>query len=297
MNFNFDTFNVRCSAIAKVLSTSRDNPCLTEKQAIRLTELENKESLTDKMKLELADLLVKKENSTKVVLSDTCIEYLMEEYAWRTARKQSVTKEMDMEYTQKGKEVEEESITLLSRVDFDIYHKNTERVNNDFLSGEPDIFLGEAIMRARKITDIKSCWDYPTFLKKIHKKADNGYDWQVKGYMDITGADEGDIAYCLVCMPESIQNDYRRRLLYKMNVATEENPEYLAALAELENSMTFTDIPIHKRVFKVKIDPMGSFQRQQVYDRVKVCREWLFNFDAMYQQINLPVEEIEFQNT
>jgi len=289
-DFNWDQFKVRCSSISKILSTSRDNPVLTEKQTLRLQELEGKESLTDKMKLELADLLVKKENSTKLCLSDTCIEYLMEAYAWETARKQSVTKEMDMEYTQKGKMVEEESITLLSMVDFEIYSKNQERVSNDYLSGEPDIYLGEHILAAQKITDIKSCWDYPGFLKKIHKKIDNGYDYQIKGYCDITGAPVGEIAYCLVDMPDSIKNDYRRRLFYKINPVTEESPEFKAALAELEHSMTFLDIPIHKRVYKVPVQPFSDFERQRVYDRVKQCREWLCNFDQQYQQINLPTE-------
>jgi hypothetical protein len=285
---NWDEFKVRCSSISKILSNSRESPTLTEKQSVRLKELESKESLTEKMKAELTDLLVRKDNENKISLSDTCIEYLMEAYAWETANKQSVTKEMDLEYTRKGKMVEESSITLLSMVDFEIYHKNEERVYNDFLSGEPDIYIGSSVMGAQKIVDIKSCWDYPGFLRKIHAKSDNGYNHQLRGYMDITGANEGEIAYCLVDMPETTQNDYKRKLFYKLNPVTEESPEFLEAWHHLQHSMNFVDIPIHKRVFKVKVEPFTPFERQRVYDRVKICREWLANFDEMYQKINLP---------
>lgn len=268
------------------MSKSMANPCLTEKQALRLVELEAKGIVTGKQQEEMADLLVKRANSSKIVLSDTCIAYLMEVYAWETARKVSVSKDMDIEYIQKGRLVEPESIELLSFVENTVYTKNEQRVSNDFLTGCPDIYVGETIMTATKITDIKSIWDYPTFLCKIHKGLENGYTDQLRGYMDITGARESEVANCLITMPEVIINDYRRRLLYKMNVATDENPEYKAFMAELEQSMNFDDIPPHKRVYKLPVEPFSDFEQQAVYDRVKVCREWLCQFDEYYNNLN-----------
>lgn len=282
----WDKFKVRCSAINSVMSTSRSNPTLTDKQKARLDELYAKDSLTDKQALEIAELQVKEQNSKKVVLSDSCIEYLMEAYAYVTAQKQSVTKELDIQYTSKGKMVEEESIILLSQLDKVLYTKNDHRIENDYLTGEPDIHDGEDIKSCKRIIDIKSVWDYPGFLKKINQKVDNGYDYQIKGYMDLTGATEGQIAYVLVNTPDIIVNDYKRKLFYRMNVATEQNPDYLRQSAILEHSMFFDDIDIHKRVFKVPIEPFTEEQRQAVYDRIKVCREWLNNFHEQYQKIN-----------
>jgi hypothetical protein len=241
--------------------------------------------LTEKQQAELADLKVKQDNGTKIVLSDTCIEYLLEEYSWKTVKKKAVSKEMDIEYTQKGRLAEDASITLLCRVDKAIYVKNTQRVNNEFLSGEPDIFLGPTIMEAEQIEDIKSIWDYPGFLKKIINGLDAIYDWQLKGYMDITGARKGNVANCLVDMPPTIINDYKRRLFYRLGVATDEAPEYKLAEAELVHSMTFQDIPMSQRVFKFPVEPFTPEQQQRVYDRVKVCREWLAEFHEQYQRL------------
>jgi len=272
------------------MSNSRSNPVLTENQAKELQDLEYKlrtgGPLTEKQRQKLAELQLKRENGKKVILSDTCIAYLMEEYAWRTARKKSVSKEMDIEFTTKGRMCEEDSITLLSRVEKVFYKKNEERVSNDFLSGEPDLFTGETIMTAERITDIKTVWDYPGFLKKIHTPLENGYTDQVGGYGDITGAKDLEVAYCLVNMPETTINDYKRRLFYRMDVATDENPEYKKAVAELEQSMRFDDIPIQKRVYKIPIEPYTKERQQLIYDRVKVCRDWLFTFYEQYQKLN-----------
>jgi len=287
-DINFDLFKCRCSSIHKALANSRSNPVLTEKQSIRLSELETKASLTDKTREELAELLIKKQNITKVVLSDTYIEYLMEWYSWHTTGKVPVSKEtMYINYVEKGKDVEDDSITLLSLVEGEIHEKNEERIQNDYLSGIPDIYTGKSIMQAKKIKDIKSSWDYPGFLKKIHSANSNGNDLQLKGYMDITGAPEAEIVHCLVNTPERIKYDLRGYLLKKMNVISEESPEFLSAYDELARSMDFDDIPIHKRVFKIKVDQFSEFQRQQVYDRVKVGREWLWNFHEMYEMLNL----------
>jgi hypothetical protein len=286
MTVNFDNFKVRCSAIGKILTNSKDNPCLTEKQAIRLDELQAKPTLTEKQSIELAELLVKKDNSTKVILSDTCIEYLMEAYALHVHGKRSVTKELDIEFYEKGKLQEEESITLLSRVEKIFYIKNDQRVENDYLSGEPDIYSGVSIMQAIRITDIKSVWDYPGFLKRTQKGLEPHHDEQVKGYMDITDAPQGEVAYCLVNMPETIKNDYKRKLFYRMNAATDEDIEYKRAAAVLEQSMSFDDIPMEQRVFKVSLSPFTTFERQRVYDRVKVCRDWLNTFHEEYLKLN-----------
>jgi hypothetical protein len=290
---NFDDFKVRCSAISMVLANSRSNPVLTEKQALRLTELEGKDKLTEPMKAEMTDLLVKKDNGTKVILSDTCISYLMSEYAWRTEGMVSVTKElMDIPQLQKGVLVEADSLMLLSKVDGVLYQPNInedderERVYNEFLSGEVDAYVGKGIIGATTLPDIKSIWDYPTFLCKIHEPLTIANDWQLKGYGDITGCTDIFVANCLINTPENIIESLKFKLLRKLDVATEEAPEFQRKWAMIERSMRFDHIPEHQRVFKKKVEPMTTFQQQQLYDRVKVCREWLNNFHETYQLLN-----------
>lgn len=285
---NWDNFKCRCSGISKIMANSRSNPQITDKQLERLKQLEAREVLTDKHELELAELRLKMGNRKKALLSDSCIEYLMELYAYETQGMRSIAREQNEILTmKKGKLAEEDSITLLSIIDGILYEKNDEVIENDFLRGEPDVYVGPEVMKATKITDIKSCWDYPSFLKKISSGDNNGYILQVQGYCDITGATEGEIAYCLVNMPEVMQNDFKKRLFYSGEYISDESPSFLKEWKEWQHSMIFDSIPHHKRVFKVNVDPFTDEQRQKVYDRVKVCREWLNNFDETYQSLGI----------
>lgn len=293
-NITFDDFKVRCSAIHIAMSNSRSNPCLTEKQVIRLNELQSKETLTEKMKLELAELLIKQENGTKVILSDTCIAYLMEEYAFKTEGMIRVSKEiMDVPQMSKGTMVEPQSLQLLSIVDGVMYKPNSdidgnrERVYNDYLSGEIDAYLGDSIMTAEKILDIKSIWDFPTFLCKIHEPLTSANEWQLKGYGDISGAKELFVSNCLVDTPQHIIESTKWKLLSKLNVTTDEDPKFKEKWEIVQRSMIFTPIPVHKRVFKKKVEPMSPEQRTLLYDRVKVCRDWLNAFHEQYLSLNL----------
>jgi hypothetical protein len=144
-------------------------------------------------------------------------------------------------------------------------------------------------MQATKITDIKTCFDYPSFLKKKNVPLPIAYTMQVQGYCDITGAGEGEIAHVVADMPESMINEFKKKLFYKMEVATEENPEFKAKWEILENSMRFHDIAVDERVYKQKVIPFTEREQQQVYDRVKVCREWLNNFHIQHKNINSQV--------
>jgi hypothetical protein len=284
---DWQQFRCRCSAITMMLSEKQGEAPLTENQLKKIEELEAKDKRTEKQDAELCALLLRKNKPKEIVLSDTCIGYLMEHYAWVTQRMVSVSKEMDIDYLNKGKIQEPDGIKLLNDVDGQTYLKyEGERISNEFLSGKPDIFVGKEIYAAEKITDLKNIWDYPGFLRKIHAAITPANDLQIKGYMDITGAKEGEVANVLTNMPETIVNDYRRRLFYKMGVATDEAPEYKEAEQEMLRSFYFDIIPKHQRVFKLKVEPLSDFDRQKIYDKVKICREWLFKFDEQYQKLN-----------
>lgn len=291
-NIDFSDFKVRCSAISKVLSNSRSNPQLTEKQAVELEKfrnlLEDGVILTPKQMETYVFLREKEDNGTKVILSDTCIEYLMVEYAWKTEGMISVNKEaMDLVAMKKGKEVEAMSGKLLGLVDGVEYKTDKDRIYNEFLSGEIDFYFGPHVYLAERIVDNKASWDYPIFLKKIHTGLENGQREQVQGYGDITGAKELYIANTLVDTPDEIIEEMKYRLAKKMGCVTTEDTEFLKEWATWEKSMKFTHIPIHKRAHKIKIEPFTQFEREKLYDRVKVCREWLNNFHESYQKLNL----------
>lgn len=285
-SYNWYQWKCRCSSISKILSNAQSNAPITEKQLERLKELDEKPIRTEKQSIELTELIQKRENSKKIVLGDVAVSYLMEVYAWETVRKCSVTKELNVDFIQKGKMGEKEGLELLSYCENYFYEKNTERVFNDFLSGEPDTFKGDHIMEAETVPDIKIIWDYPGFLCKIDKAAEREYRFQLAGYADITGAKEAFVANCLIDTPEPIRNDYKKKLFYKGDYLTEESPQFLAAWEPIERSMIFRDIPILQRFNKVHVELFSDYERNQIYERVKFCREWLADFDTKYKQLN-----------
>ena len=184
-------------------------------------------------------------------------------------------KDIPNKYITKGLAVEEDSITLYSRVNKTFYKKNSERLNNRYISGEPDLYIGEEIFRADTIIDIKSSWDIHTFFATTAKKLNSDYYWQMQGYMDLTGAASAKLAYCLVNTPEQMINDAKRRLSWQMGVIDEENsPEFKEACVEIEKNMIYDDIPLKERVIEIVIE-RDEDAIKSIHDRVIDCREYL----------------------
>lgn len=293
MTFDPTKFKARCSSIHTVMAMGKGSELLTEKQKAKLEELENKIFLTESMKEELARLQLKKDNGNKIVISDGCVTYLTEWYAWETQKMVKMSKEvMETPQMQKGIYVETDSLDLLCSVDRVVYKENRDadggrqRVENEYLSGEVDCYVGNSIMEAEIVPDIKSIWDYPTFLGKTLDDLSHPNNWQLKGYGDITGAKKMFVANCLVNTPAHIVYDMRQRLLRKLNCISDESPEFIEKWEVLEHSMTFDTIPARQRVYKKDVEPLTPEQKQYLYDRVKACRDWLFDFHEQYEKLN-----------
>jgi hypothetical protein len=179
------------------------------------------------------------------VLSKTAQKHLIEVYiAEKYGRKRDIqTKQM-----KKGIEAEQDSIDLLSMYLKLPFSKNEERFKNDFITGLPDIINGDTII------DIKSSYDLWTFLGNIPDKLDNLYYWQMQSYMWLTGTRKATIAYCLVNTPESIIQQEKYYLLKKMDVISEESPEFIKEAMKVEFNMTFDDISINERILTFNVN-------------------------------------------
>jgi hypothetical protein len=187
---------------------------------------------------------VNKADKEAGVLSKTAQKHLIEVYiAEKYGRKRDIqTKQM-----KKGIEAEQDSIDLLSMYLKLPFSKNEERFKNDFITGLPDIINGDTII------DIKSSYDLWTFLGNIPDKLDNLYYWQMQSYMWLTGTKNATIAYCLVNTPESIIQQEKYYLLKKMDVISEESPEFIKEAMKIEFNMTFDDISIDERILTFNI--------------------------------------------
>lgn len=179
-------------------------------------------------------------------------------------------KDISSKYLEKGNTVEEDSITLLSRIKKTYFVKNTVRKENDYITGEADIVDPD-------LYDTKSCWDIHSFFKAKTSKLVSGYCWQMKGYCELYGFEKGIVAFTLIDTPLGLIESEKRSLFYKMDVATMENPLYLEACASLEKELTFSDIPMEERIHEVAV-PHCPEDMQKLYERIIICRQFLSEF-------------------
>jgi len=194
-------------------------------------------------------------------------------------KKDITTKQMN-----KGKLGEEDGITLVCRVEKQLYVKNQEQLENEWFTGHPDIFLGESIQKAKQVHDIKCSWELDTFTSKLIESVDKAYEAQLNVYYSLTGAESGSLMYCLVSAPQQIVEQEKRSLLWKMDVSTELNPDYIEAAKELEHLMIFEDIPIQERLIKIPV-PRDEKLIEKMKAKVPLFREWLSNFEKKHTSL------------
>jgi hypothetical protein len=99
-------------------------------------------------------------------------------------------------YLSKGIECEDDSIELFNNVFFKSLVKNTERITNDFITGECDLLDGDTVI------DIKTSWNLKTFAKQ--RNDTTCYEWQLRGYMWLYDKDKACTAHCLVDTPKDL---------------------------------------------------------------------------------------------
>jgi hypothetical protein len=197
-------------------------------------------------------------------LSETCKAHLLQCWIGETYGR---FKGDTNKYIEKGNMVEEDSITLYSRVAKKLFTKNNETFSNEFITGTPDI------IHDSHVVDIKSCWDMFTFFANLHKPLNKDYLYQLNGYWDLLQARSASLVYVLVNTPDVILEQEKSRLRYKMGlIDPESNPVYLHAVAEIDKNGLFDDVPIEKRWIELEVPKL---EIAKVYDRVKDCREFL----------------------
>lgn len=202
------------------------------------------------------------------VLSQTAKSYIHELVL---QVKYGIRKEFSSRYTDKGNEVENESISLVNEVlDVGFIYKNEEYFENDWITGTPDVNTEQVLL------DVKSSWDgttFPFFETEIPTK---DYYYQLQGYMELTGKTRSLLCYCLVNTPEEMVEDEVRRAHWNANLLEES----LDLRDEVQRRHNFDHIPDNRRVkvFEVEKDEKVI---EAIKERVELCREYyntLINF-------------------
>ena len=169
--------------------------------------------------------------------------------------------EFSSKETQKGIEVEDQSIALLNRVRGLALQKNTERKTNGLITGECDLYDA-----ARKRGhDLKSSWSAKTFPGWTKDCEDKLYEWQMRGYMWLWDADEWEVNYALVDTPERLIG-YEPLQLHVVN-----------------------HIPEHLRLTTWLIERDFAKERA-IAEKVEAAREYYAEVIEEFDQIHRPVE-------
>ena len=253
-------------------------------------------------------------NADKILFRCSSLGYLMTEPKNKSEKLSETTKthlvdvyvanvygrhtEIDNKFLSKGNAEEENAITAYSLVKKRMFKKNSKRLNNDFISGEPDLFIGESIHKADAIIDTKTSWDVFTYSRAKASPLNKMYFWQGMGYMALTGAKECTIAYCLINTPYQLVNrelyneSYKhpdnntpawreieiiKNHVYDINTFkdyVQQRGCYPVTEKDIEMFDSFIEIPLDKRVhektFARNDEHIGS-----LYKRIKDCREWM----------------------
>lgn len=220
------------------------------------------------------NLLTEPRTKGEGLLSLTCQKELIKIYNREVygRRKDIVTACMS-----KGILCEDDSIMLYSKLEGNLYFKNDQQLENEWFTGHPDIYLGDDIYNAEEVDDIKSSFELDTFMPKLIESPDKGYETQLNVYFDLCNCSKGNIVYTLVDAPMSVLEGEKRKLLYSMDVISEESPEFKKAVLELERNLTFGDIDPHERVIKIPIQRNDELIAK-MKDKVPIMRTWLQDF-------------------
>lgn len=194
------------------------------------------------------------------VLSMTTKTYLRELWIKETFGREKfvITK-----YMTKGITVESDSLDLLQKATNVTYFKNKKKLENEFITGTPDVIETDFIL------DIKSSWDLWSFAGVDQDTAYKNYFGQLLGYMWLTGKKKSQLSYCLVNTPEvQIQNE-----LYKLTMSgiiddTNEDQE------KAKMSYLFDDIPADMRIKTYHFDFDEEVQSKLI-ERIGAAREYL----------------------
>lgn len=217
---------------------------------------------------------------------------------WVSA-KYSRREEVYSKYFEKGNEVEEASITFLSLQKRKFFRKNEVQLENEWICGTPDLFIGDEIVRASEIIDIKSSWDIFTFNRTKLKGVNSNYYWQMQGYMWLTGATQATLSYCLVNATADLIQDEKWKLARAHRVSIDDtDPAFVKSCQMVERNMIYDladfqkqypafifhsdlsswefDVPAEERLFEVVV-PRSEDDIHKIVQKIEAAWKYIDN--------------------
>lgn len=198
----------------------------------------------------------------KNLISKTTQSYVED---WIKEQVYGRTKEFTSKYTEKGKDVEQDSIDFACKMlGLGMMFKNDKMFENDYLIGTPDIILKDEVI------EMKNSWDCFTFPLLDLEIPNDLYYWQIQGYLALTGKAKARLIYTLMDTPDHLIKDEIRRYQWKLNMI--DVP--IEMEQEIYDRMTYAGIPDSQRFkcFEVFRDDLDI---KMIYEQVEKCRQYI----------------------
>lgn len=183
--------------------------------------------------------------------------------------KEVKTKQMD-----KGKLVQDEIMDMMSFFEDKVYERNTERRSNEWIEGECDCVHD-------LVDDYKASWEPESFIPNLMEPLSKEYALQMQGYLWLWNKQQGRVIWGLVDCPDILLKNELSRLLWSLDVASDEADEYKIAAAELKRNLTFQDVPMHERLI-IKTIARDEEIISKIPQKVEKAREYLQYLDEMH---------------
>lgn len=205
-------------------------------------------------------------------LSETTKAHLLE--CWISER-YSRDNEIISKYMKKGVAVEEAAITQYSLQKKKFFKKNVEKLENEFIRGTPDLYVGKSVTESEEIIDIKSSWSIFTFWANFHKPINRDYQCQLLGYQALSNARKSSLAYELVSTPHKLIEDEVTRKKWEWdNIDPESDPDFNKLADYIRASMKYEDIPLSEKLIEFEI-PWDENMIDKIYERCKMGRKFI----------------------
>jgi hypothetical protein len=183
----------------------------------------------------------------------------------------------------KGVTMENNSIDLFNQKHGTNYAKNKKKIDNDYLTGIPDLIKGDSVYDAEEVIDIKTPFDIFSYMQSVDNPLKNADYWQIQGYMALTNAPIGTVAFCLTNTPAWMMDDELRKLKLKYGGHPEYEKLIRLGRMRIRRNLIYDDIPTQERVVAISVD-RDEDAIDKIYCKIDACREFLKEFEETHMQ-------------
>jgi hypothetical protein len=182
-------------------------------------------------------------------LSAGCITFLKE---WYAEQMYGDREEIKSKYCDKGNACEDDAIDFVAEITgLGFLMKNEKSFENEYITGTPDVLVNGEIL------DTKCSWNGKTFLDSITDELNTDYEWQIRGYMNLTGYGKGRVCYCLMDTPDFVNYG---------------------------NAVSYSTVQNKARYFEFFVD-YDEEKDRAIIEKVEKCREWLNEYDNLISSL------------